>query len=66
MIPVLLFSIYAILVWFVIGEQEAAMQIKERLLQLAAPLSVYPLWWIVRLVRTIPEREERSGRADIL
>lgn len=67
MIPVLLFAIYAVLVWSNISPDAAILEIQQRLLWLIAPLLVYPPWWIARLFRTIPEREQRStGRIELL
>lgn len=62
MIPVLLFAIFTVLVWTNISADEASLQIQERVLWLAAPLMVFPPWWIIRLFTTIPEREQRSEK----
>jgi hypothetical protein len=60
MIAVLIYAIYVLLVWSKISAVEASAQLEERLLWLLAPLVLYPPWWLVRLLRTIPEREQRS------
>jgi hypothetical protein len=60
MIPVLLFVIYVVLVWTGISAEEATLQIQERVFWIAAPLMVFPPWWICLLFITIPAREQRS------
>lgn len=67
MTPVLLFAIYAVLVWFVVGEQHAFDEVRDRLLLIGAPLLIFPLWWFARVLLTIPEREQRTAkRIDLL
>lgn len=67
MTPILLFCIYAVLVWFVAGQQHAFDEVRDRLLLIGAPLAILPAWWVVRVFMTIPEREQRStGRIELL
>lgn len=57
MVPALLFSIYAVLVWQFVGVGEVGGEIRDKMLAIATPLFAFPICYLVRLLFVIPDRE---------
>ncbi|GFZ89555.1 MULTISPECIES: hypothetical protein [Sphingobium] len=56
---ILLFLIYVVLIWTQISPEEAVMEMNLRSLAIWAVIALYPLYFMLRLFITLPEREVR-------
>ena len=67
MVPGLLFFIYVLLVWTLLGPERAGAEMEDKLLLTAAPLLLALICYIFRILTVIPDREIDLGvRVDKL
>ena len=62
MVPIILYAIYVLLVWYTVGIETAGVELRDKLLWICAPLAAFPIWYVFSIPAVVAKRERSLGQ----